>query len=1243
MNCHWRVIYVSRLRQIFTVALRARQWSLLSLIALFCLCSAIALAVPGGDLAPRGNPDGQLTVGDLLILEQFVLEQLTPTPEEILVGDVAPLGATDGILNVGDIVVLQRAIFGEVSLPDVNLGPVTLPGGDLDTSAPLTARTYLVTGNISVPAGETLVVDPGAVFEFQGNYTLTVNGTLVAGDAEGAAVTFTSANATVGSWGGIVISDTSTGTVVDNAVIEYATTGITVDTASATLSNLQIGKSTTGISFTDVTGGTVSDSQLSDCATGIKLTNSNGVTIANNTITADSTSVTNGIYLTQSSATISGNSIDNLANGVTKSGNGIYATNSSIATISGNGVRNAKNGLYFNKSNGSINYNFVEDNLVDGIYLILSSPEIVGNTIQRNGEDGIECYYKSNPLIVGNTIIGNGQDGIDIYNLSSPGVTGNNIITDNYTGIYIHGAGATSNGNPAPTITENQIYGNMTYNLRAYYFYDAANVVLDVPGNWWGDTSARGIGLKIYDRNDSTNYSPPYVNFIRYLDAADGQPVEGNFISGGNIDTTSQLPAAVYDVVGDIVVPQGEVLTIAPGTTLRFAGHSLVVEGGLLVVGTELAPVTFTSEKELPKSGDWGGISVAGTSSGVELSNAVVEYAVSGVSVYGGGAAVIKNSVIFDSELYGININNSANVEVYGNRIDYSERVCAVSQNSGVNITNSSPLVSSNIISNSCNGITVNYDSSPIVTNNYINEGNFTGIFILGGASPEIYKNVIVDNFNGIVAEGLKVEGGNPSPIIRNNKIHANTYNVVAYDFFDANNQTVDCTENYWGTTDLASISSAIKDVSDDSFVQNTGSVPIVQFVPFWDAPGGNLVTRSVEGYQLLQGKSAGFVTLTRIDGPYLVIGNYYVPAGNSLFIESGAEVFFLKSAGMHIEGDLAISGTSTERVILTSYSLADVASWRGVNFAGSAGYGNIDHAVIEYAFIGVGAYNGASPVLVNSVVRNCTRGIWCQALPGNLDGVVSVNNSELTNEEYNYYISYSTQAPYLIDASSNYWGANDEDGIADMIRDSNENSSLPTVNYKPFLQKISPNGDGLNDVLTVCHDFGVSKVWSLTFFNGVGEPVKTFLGSGDYMCQEWDGNDESGVPVATGLYTYILEADDTQYAAGAVILDILGPQQATVSILEPPFVNYFNISLSLFAVEADEMQISEDLAFVAHDWLPFGRGYKLALSSNEGLKTVYVKFRDSELNETVVSDQITVDLSPPIVTVTSPVEGEIF
>jgi len=73
-----------------------------------------------GDVAPLGNPDGVVNVGDALVALRFALLLETPTAEDIAHGDVAPLDAQnkpnpDGAITVGDALVILRKALGIIS------------------------------------------------------------------------------------------------------------------------------------------------------------------------------------------------------------------------------------------------------------------------------------------------------------------------------------------------------------------------------------------------------------------------------------------------------------------------------------------------------------------------------------------------------------------------------------------------------------------------------------------------------------------------------------------------------------------------------------------------------------------------------------------------------------------------------------------------------------------------------------------------------------------------------------------------------------------------------------------------------------------------------------------------------------------------------------------------------------------------------------------------------------------------
>ena len=72
--------------------------------------------IADGDVAPLGNRDGIVNVGDALIALRFALSLETPTQEDVDHGDVSPLDTNnqpnpDGQITVGDaLVILRKAL-----------------------------------------------------------------------------------------------------------------------------------------------------------------------------------------------------------------------------------------------------------------------------------------------------------------------------------------------------------------------------------------------------------------------------------------------------------------------------------------------------------------------------------------------------------------------------------------------------------------------------------------------------------------------------------------------------------------------------------------------------------------------------------------------------------------------------------------------------------------------------------------------------------------------------------------------------------------------------------------------------------------------------------------------------------------------------------------------------------------------------------------------------------------------------
>ncbi len=94
----------------------------------------------------------------------------------------------------------------------------TIPGGDVSGTWEISGSPYLIEGEITIPDGETLAIDPGVLVEFQGHYKFNVQGRLLAVGTEQDLIYFTIndttgfSNHTIpdGGWHGIRFDNTPT-------------------------------------------------------------------------------------------------------------------------------------------------------------------------------------------------------------------------------------------------------------------------------------------------------------------------------------------------------------------------------------------------------------------------------------------------------------------------------------------------------------------------------------------------------------------------------------------------------------------------------------------------------------------------------------------------------------------------------------------------------------------------------------------------------------------------------------------------------------------------------------------------------------------------------------------------------------------------------------------------------------------------------------------------------------------------
>ncbi|WP_163408290.1 right-handed parallel beta-helix repeat-containing protein [Flavobacterium ajazii] len=369
------------------------------LLALFVLFSVYSFAA---DVSGKVLLDNSATFENCTITFTPVSPSAVLTQTTSLANGNFTITVPNGVYNIKyektgyqTYELLNYFINGTINLNDVTLSSnnLILVNGNVSGSWKK-GNTYRVTGNITVPAGQTLTIEEGVEIKFDGYYSLIVNGTLLANGTADKYIKFTSnsTSPTNKDWNQLVINGI---TEMDYCIVEYGKAknddniGLINITGNLTLTNSIIKNSEqSAISIRNTGNLTVKNNKIYDCAYGFSV-------------------YTTGIV------NIEENEIFNLS---------IIGINIHLSS---------PQSIFKN----NIVYNCVFDAIqVQGTY------KIERNIVFNSGV-GINVVYAM-PNIINNTIFSN-KYGISIYNnesiVTKPTIN-NNVITDNlYYGIYSTG------------------------------------------------------------------------------------------------------------------------------------------------------------------------------------------------------------------------------------------------------------------------------------------------------------------------------------------------------------------------------------------------------------------------------------------------------------------------------------------------------------------------------------------------------------------------------------------------------------------------------------------------------------------------------------------------------------------------------------------------------------------------------------------------------------------------------------
>ena len=333
----------------------------------------------------------------------------------------------------------------------------SIPTGSVNGTWTQVNSPYLITGNISVPNGSTLTIQPGVIIQFQSSYSLTISGQITAIGNLNDSIKFTATNATTG-WLGIKFINTPSSN--DTSRFSYCDFKYG-NTTSQTFPNQRGGI----FRFSSFSKAVISNSTFSNCKAGeggaimcegssIKILNnvfSNNTAETNGAISCQGASpsykpiISNNIFL-NNTATMFGSAcggaigvtdyslifnntfIGNKSSGINGACAGaIYCGNGASPKIYNNKFSNNQS---INGSGGAINNegNYIEiyNNLIvnneatNGGAICSRWSKIYNNTIANNktGYNGAALLLSSSSTTITNCIIW-GNTGTDIVFLTA--------------------------------------------------------------------------------------------------------------------------------------------------------------------------------------------------------------------------------------------------------------------------------------------------------------------------------------------------------------------------------------------------------------------------------------------------------------------------------------------------------------------------------------------------------------------------------------------------------------------------------------------------------------------------------------------------------------------------------------------------------------------------------------------------------------------------------------------------------
>ena len=393
-------------------------------------------------------------------------------------------------------------------------------------------------------------------------------------------------------------------------------------------------------------------------------------------------------------------------------------------------------------------------------------------------------------------------------------------------------------------ITNSILQGTVPINVEAPYLASDVHVsYTNVVGQAWAGTgnlnagplfvSAAGHDYRLQAGSPSIDAGNPASAPDPDLTIADqgyyafdqGDPA---LPPGSLTEDTVWAPAGgPYRIAGDLTVPFGITLTLLPGTSVYFEPNTkMVVQGRLIAEGTELQPIRFT--RTPGAAGNWLGIQFDNTVRDNRLSYAVLEYGVT------------------DSGMVGL---TNSNLVIDHATFDHTDRRRIRTQNSSLIVRNSTFTdIFPGATAPTTNNLSEQIWGAAPTTGVFLIENNTFGttkghndiIDVDGSSRPNTVIQILNNTFLGGGDEAIDIEG--------DAHIEGNTFTHFRKDAYntDAGQSNVisagagkDYTvvRNFFYDIDHAAL---IKDGAFMTFVNNTVDTVAISAL-YFEVPGDSL------------------------------------------------------------------------------------------------------------------------------------------------------------------------------------------------------------------------------------------------------------------------------------------------------------------------------------------------------------------------------------------------------------------